>query len=76
MRAGSQQVSVELDTPPPHLTIKVTDDAPGHPEQVVFVPDNTSGRGLAILESIADQWGFVPSDDRKTVWARLDHHAS
>ncbi|WP_207620774.1 hypothetical protein [Streptosporangium minutum] len=33
--------------------------------------DATSGRGLAIVEAPADQWGVIPVRDKvgKTVWA-------
>jgi two-component sensor histidine kinase len=35
-------------------------------------PSSTGGRGLAIIESIADAWGFESRADAKLVWFRLD----
>ncbi|WP_236570114.1 ATP-binding protein [Streptomyces mexicanus] len=35
-------------------------------------PDDESGRGLLIVEALADRWGVVPGPPpRKTVWAEV-----
>jgi anti-sigma regulatory factor (Ser/Thr protein kinase) len=33
--------------------------------------DGEHGRGLLILEAMADQWGSVPTGNGKVVWAQL-----
>jgi serine/threonine-protein kinase RsbW len=38
-------------------------------------PTEVSGRGLAIVASLADQWGVRPNDGSATVWARSARHA-
>lgn len=59
--------------PDPHVEIAVTDG--GSPGRVVSPrsPDGeaTSGRGLFIVEGLADEWGVVEDLDslRRTVWA-------
>jgi anti-sigma regulatory factor (Ser/Thr protein kinase) len=32
------------------------------------VPDETGGRGLMLVEALADQWGCEPSSSGKVVW--------
>jgi hypothetical protein len=36
---------------------------PGSP-----TPESESGRGLILLDALADRWGTSPMDDGKTVW--------
>ncbi|MFE3161759.1 ATP-binding protein [Streptomyces sp. NPDC059224] len=56
------------------LRIEVTDtrgDRPPHPQP--FAPDAESGRGLVLVEALADKWGVTPGlSPRKTVWAEVD----
>jgi len=33
--------------------------------------DETSGRGLLIVDALAERWGVRPRDPGKTVWAHL-----
>lgn len=56
------------------LRIEVTDtrgdDLPRHRPPA---PDAESGRGLLLVEALADHWGTEPGPTpRKTVWAELD----
>ena len=55
------------------LRIEVTDtrgDCPPHPQDAT--PDEESGRGLLLVDSLADRWGWSPGRrPRKTVWAEL-----
>ncbi|ROQ66799.1 histidine kinase-like protein [Streptomyces sp. 840.1] len=56
------------------LRIEVTDTR-GDRLPVAAVPDRLaeSGRGLLIVEALADRWGVIPGPvPRKTVWAELD----
>lgn len=69
--AGARTVEVVLQTPPPHLTLDVTDDAPGHPTVGNPSASDTSGRGLLIVAALAEQWGCRPTESGKTVWARF-----
>lgn len=56
------------------LRIEVTDtraDRLPHPEHPAL--DAESGRGLAIVDALADRWGAAPGlPPRKTVWAEVD----
>ncbi|MFD4262996.1 ATP-binding protein [Streptomyces sp. NPDC058534] len=55
------------------LRIEVTDtrgDRLPCPQQAA--PDAESGRGLLLVEALADRWGVVPGlPPRKTVWAEV-----
>jgi hypothetical protein len=32
----------------------------------------TSGRGLCIVNALADRWGTIPTRDSKTMWFEID----
>lgn len=51
------------------LIIAVADRSPAPPSR--RPPDSTGGRGLMLVDSLADSWGFNASSDGKTVWATL-----
>lgn len=70
--AGSAMLDVALMADPPTVELSVTDDAPGLPR--IGTPEllATGGRGLAIVAALAAQWGIVPEQEGKTVWARFD----
>lgn len=71
VNAGARTVEVLLATPPPYLVLDVTDDAPGQPTLGNPSESDTSGRGLRIIETLAEQWGCRPTAHGKTVWARF-----
>ena len=68
------EVSITLDPPARSRTgwlhVAVSDAAPGYPVPREPVADAPSGRGLRIVESLADAWGIEVARDRpgKTVW--------
>lgn len=74
IRHGAGPVEVRLFRDAGALRIEVSDD--GSPEGVeVRHPDasSPSGRGLAIIEHVVDDWGVrALPDGGKTVWACLD----
>ncbi|MFE2067833.1 ATP-binding protein [Streptomyces sp. NPDC059467] len=55
------------------VRIEVTDTCGDrHPRTQQPSPDDENGRGLLIVESLADRWGVIPGPrPRKTVWAEL-----
>jgi hypothetical protein len=49
---------------------------PGRPTVRPLSPTTTSGRGLALVDQVADDWGVdtnraIHSDHGKVVWARI-----
>jgi hypothetical protein len=53
------------------VRIAVEDVAPGHPQRCTPTADDTHGRGVAIVESLARRWGCDRVGEEKTVWAEL-----
>ncbi|MFE6525909.1 ATP-binding protein [Streptomyces sp. NPDC057794] len=56
------------------LRIEVTDTRGDlHPAPRLASPDAESGRGLLVVDALADRWGVTPGPPpRKTVWAEFD----
>ncbi|WP_316773536.1 ATP-binding protein [Streptomyces sasae] len=55
------------------VRVEVTDTCGDrHPRTRRPSPDGENGRGLLIVEALADRWGVIPGPrPRKTVWAEL-----
>ncbi|MFC7382093.1 ATP-binding protein [Sphaerisporangium rhizosphaerae] len=55
------------------LCVRVTDHGPDGPRRLHLSPEAVHGRGLAIVEALADRWGVIHAADEtgtgKTVWA-------
>jgi two-component sensor histidine kinase len=54
------------------LRVEVYDEGEGRPVLRNAGMTATSGRGLALVEAVADRWGVVERDKGKVVWAELD----
>ncbi len=57
------------------LRVEVTDNGGGTPQLTpVIAPCDEGGRGLFIVDEIADRWGVIPSDQGpgKTLWFEID----
>ncbi|ONK12917.1 SpoIIE family protein phosphatase [Streptomyces sp. MP131-18] len=59
-RPGDRQLRVEVSDP---------SDQPPHPRQPGELA--SSGRGLLLMESLADAWGYAPRGAGKTTWFEL-----
>jgi anti-sigma regulatory factor (Ser/Thr protein kinase) len=75
-RAARRNVRLELTIHRKWVRLAVTDDGDGSPQVRTAALSDTSGRGLSIVESIAQEWGVRMSDapagpSTKTVWALL-----
>lgn len=83
VRHGSgRQVEVSVLLEPHAVTVAVTDEGPGPEQDVVpqqpvsedeVAAHGVSGRGLAIVESLAQAWGVDRTAPGTRVWARLAH---
>jgi anti-sigma regulatory factor (Ser/Thr protein kinase) len=62
------------------VCVEVTDHVAGvrQPRAVVASADQPSGRGLALVNAYADEWGILPAEEGlgHTVWATLRAHAT
>lgn len=67
--AGSDaEIAVELDGR--RLRVEVTDASPARP--ALREPTATGGRGLRLVEALADRWGVTTRRGGKVVWFELD----
>lgn len=55
------------------VIVEVTDDGPGRPAMIPGPTIETHGRGLAIVDHFAEEWGVTDLEDSegKVVWARV-----
>jgi anti-sigma regulatory factor (Ser/Thr protein kinase) len=58
------------------VRVEVFDGSFDLPEMQTFVPDRESGRGLHLVDTLANQWGTRQRVDGKVVWFELHEHAS
>jgi hypothetical protein len=58
---------------PPGLRIYTWDIGPGHPAPADPDTDAVSGRGLTIVNALAERWGWwpTPASGGKVTWAQL-----
>jgi len=54
------------------IRVEVRDTDKGQPVPRFPAPEDPSGRGLRIVEMMADTWGITPSRSGKTVWFALE----
>lgn len=70
--AGVSWVTVSVHAHPAHVLLEVWDSCPGVPVFGHAAADDTSGRGLAIVEELSRRWGCRwPRTGGKTVWAEI-----
>ncbi|WP_448631185.1 ATP-binding protein [Cellulomonas soli] len=71
---GEVRVHVAVD--PRRIRVAVSDDGGGVPVVGHPAPTAPSGRGLALVEALAETWGTVPRQGGgKTVWFEVDPEA-
>ncbi|OKJ75172.1 ATP-binding protein [Streptomyces sp. CB02460] len=65
---------VAVSVAPRRLRVEVRDFVPGMDSEPHVPPadDGTHGRGLILVESLADSWGISPRSLGKVVWFELD----
>jgi anti-sigma regulatory factor (Ser/Thr protein kinase) len=67
-----EQLDVSWDVGDRAVSIKVTDGGGRRSPHVRHPgPAETTGRGLSIVDSLAEEWGVEEGDASATVWATL-----
>ena len=69
VKSGATQIVVTLDLSPERLVLVVDDDGSGWPTMLETDDEATGGRGLAIVDHLADEWEVVPRPEGKRVRA-------
>lgn len=70
VRHSDGLITVTLRADPDHIHIAVLDNHPELPGPLASTPDQEFGRGLFLVETLADLWGRYPvtGDFRKRGW--------
>lgn len=68
-RDGMLNVQWDLDADT--LTIQVSDSSPQMPRRRQPTADQPDGRGLGIIEALAESWGAEAVQGGKRVWAKV-----
>lgn len=50
------------------IRVEVHDGSPVPPRMHMFAPTSATGRGLRLLDRLAQTWGVTPMSDGKCVW--------
>lgn len=67
-----REVAVRFELTGTQLRLEVSDASDEQPRLRHAAAGEESGRGLALVEALADEWGIEPRDTvGKVVWARL-----
>jgi anti-sigma regulatory factor (Ser/Thr protein kinase) len=70
LHAGTPAV-VRVSADGAAVVIEVADGNHEEPRHVHAGPEELTGRGLAIVDGLAESWGWHPVDAGKVVWVRL-----
>ncbi|HEX2576848.1 MAG TPA: ATP-binding protein [Aquihabitans sp.] len=71
LHAGTD-VEVHVSGGQGHVLLEVADGAPGGLVVLSGEASDLAGHGLAVVDELADDWGWRSRDHGKVVWARLD----
>jgi serine/threonine-protein kinase RsbW len=68
---GPEMIKIVCEADAGILTMGVIDYGKRHPIMLDAGQDDEYGRGLALVDAIADDWGCQPYEDGKLVYARM-----
>jgi anti-sigma regulatory factor (Ser/Thr protein kinase) len=69
VQAGASAIEVTVRVSPRRLNLVVTDDAEGWPTPTSAAMDDTTGRGLSIVDQLTDSWDVTAHKRGKAVTA-------
>ena len=72
VKARCSQLVLQLSVHRGWLQLGVEDDGDGTPALSHSDAHDDHGRGLRIVDAVADRWGITPVGDGKQVWAHLE----
>jgi len=71
IHGDGSDITIVCDVDTDALTIGVVDRGTNRPVILDAAEDDEYGRGMALIDAIADEWGHEPCDGGKLVYARL-----
>lgn len=72
VRHAQTHFSVAVRSDERAVRVDVTDSNPEPPHVRPVDPVDPTGRGLVVVEALADRWGYESDPDGKTVWFEID----
>lgn len=72
LHAGGKRMRITVDWSPPVFRVEVFDESNAKPRQFSYGVEAATGRGLALIEDLASDWGTTPQADGKSVWFEVD----
>jgi len=78
VRHTSSDFTVSIERSDAEIRVAVSDRDPSIPIARAPQPDETSGRGLQLVQALAANWGVISAGDQsgKTVWFTIEVRAS
>ncbi|GHF09439.1 MULTISPECIES: ATP-binding protein [Streptomyces] len=61
---------------PGTVRVEVTDNSARPPRRRCARGDDTGGRGLELVDGLADRWGWQPEGAGKRIWCEVDRRGS
>ena len=71
MRHTSEPIGLRLHYTEHEIIAEISDDHPQLPRRTLPAPADEDGRGLTLVEALADRWGSLPANGSKIVWFAL-----
>lgn len=68
---GSGEIEMKVDRTPGQLRVEVQDESDVQPVRQSTDVESTRGRGLLLLETLANSWGVRKNKPGKCVWFTL-----
>jgi anti-sigma regulatory factor (Ser/Thr protein kinase) len=62
------EVHLRIGSDGTHVRVEVADACPAGPAKRDFSEQAATGRGMLLVDELADDWGTRPSPDGKVVW--------
>lgn len=72
IRHARSPFDVEVRRDDHTVKVSVKDGSPEMPKRRAHDPVDPTGRGLVVVEALADRWGFNPEGAGKAVWFEID----
>lgn len=66
------EIRIEVTCDAQRVRVEVSDRSPMRPATRSFAQQSSTGRGLLLVEELADRWGTAPDDGGKVVWFEVD----
>jgi serine phosphatase RsbU (regulator of sigma subunit) len=71
IRHTSEPIGLRLHHSDHEIIAEISDDHPRLPRKMLTAPADEYGRGLTLVEALADCWGSLPANGGKIVWFTL-----